>query len=355
MEGILVSAATGVLKSLLCKLAALLEGEYRMHKGLRRDIAFLKDELSSMNALLEKLAEAEALDTQLKEWRDQVREMAYEIEDYIDKYMNHHTHRDPDKPNAVMELFWKGVSKVKNFGAHHEMAVQIKELKSRIIEASQRRDRYKLDAMVCSASSNAVRTDPRLPALFVEGASLVGIEGPKDELIKLVTDEEVSLKVISLIGFGGSGKTTLANQVYQKTGKLFNCQAFVSVSQNPDIRKILRSVLSQIRKEDSPISRSSDEEWLINSMRDFLKDKRYLIVIDDIWSIQAWKTIKCALLENSCGSRIIVTTRNASVAKSCCFPRLDLAYELRPLTEADSKILFFTRVFGSGKMPTSPE
>ncbi|XP_045086832.1 disease resistance protein RGA5 isoform X2 [Aegilops tauschii subsp. strangulata] len=156
-----------------------------------------------------------------------------------------------------------------------------------------------------------------------------------------------SRQVSAMTGFGGSGKTTLANQVYQKAGRLFNCQAFVSVSQNPDIRKILRSMLSQIRKEDFPISRSSDEAWLINSMRDFLKDKRYLIVIDDIWSIQAWKTIKCALLENSCGSRIIVTTRNVSVAKSCCFPRLDLAYELRPLTEADSKILFFTRVFGS--------
>uniref|UniRef100_A0ACD5X0A0 Uncharacterized protein n=2 Tax=Avena sativa TaxID=4498 RepID=A0ACD5X0A0_AVESA len=346
MEGIMVSAATGVMKSLLCKLTTLLQEEYKLQNSLRRDIVFLKDELSSMNALLEKLAEAETVDQQMKEWRDQVREMAYEIEDYIDKYMTR-LHHEPNKPNGALEFFSKSVRKVKNFAASRGIALQIKELKSRIIEASQRHDRYKLDAMVSSASTNVVPIDPRLPVLYVEAASLVGIDGPRDDLIKLIVDDELSLKVVSVVGFGGLGKTTLANQVYQKIGRLFNCKAFVSVSQNPDIRKILWSILSQIKEGVSAIDQSSDEACLINSLRDFLKDKRCIIVIDDIWSIEAWRTIKCALLANTCGSRIIVTTRNVSIAKSCCFPRLDLAYELRTLSEADSKTLFLRRVFGS--------
>lgn len=74
---------------------------------------------------------------------------------------------------------------------------------------------------------------------------------------------------------------------------------------------------------------------------------RYIIVIDDIWSIQAWKTIKCARPENSFCSRIILTTRNISVAKSCCSPYRDFAYKVRLLSEADSETLFYRRVFGS--------
>lgn len=102
-----------------------------------------------------------------------------------------------------------------------------------------------------------------------------------------------------------------------------------------------------VKKEDYAITKQSDEESLINALRSFLKDKRYIIVVDDIWSIQAWKTIKCALPENSFCSRIIVTTRNISVAKSCCSPYHDFAYKVRLLSEADSETLFYRRVFGS--------
>lgn len=58
---------------------------------------------------------------------------------------------------------------------------------------------------VGSGSANVVSIDPRLPALYVEAANLVGIDGPREDLIKLVTDEELSVRVVSIVGFGGSG------------------------------------------------------------------------------------------------------------------------------------------------------
>jgi len=88
----MVSVATGAMNSLLDKLTVLLGMEFRLHNGVKRDIAFLKDELSCINALLEKLANMEVLDLQTKVWRKQVREMAYDIEDCIDDYM-----RRPDQ------------------------------------------------------------------------------------------------------------------------------------------------------------------------------------------------------------------------------------------------------------------
>ncbi|CAL5093893.1 unnamed protein product [Urochloa decumbens] len=346
MEGIMVSAATGAMNSLLTKLTALMGEEYKAQKGVSRDIAFLRDELSSMNALLEKLAGMEIHDPQVREWRNQVREMAYDIEDYIDIHI-FRLHRELGKPTGVKEFFRRSVQKVKDFGAEREIAGHIQELKAGIVVASQRRDRYWLDEVVSSGSANCESIDPRLPALYVEAANLVGIDGPREDLINLITDEELSVRVVSIVGFGGSGKTTLAKQVYTKIGGQFKCEAFVSVSQNPDIKKIFRALLSQMKKEDYDITKQSDEESLINALREFLKDKRYIIVIDDIWDIQAWKTIKCALPENSFCSRIIVTTRNINVAKSCCSPYDSLAFNVRPLNDADSKTLFYRRVFGS--------
>uniref|UniRef100_A0A0E0J4I6 AAA+ ATPase domain-containing protein n=1 Tax=Oryza nivara TaxID=4536 RepID=A0A0E0J4I6_ORYNI len=348
-NGIMVSAATGAMNSLLAKLAALLEEDYQMHKGMKREIAFLKDELSSMNALLERLADTEAaLDPQTKEWRSQVREMSYDIEDCIDEYTRQLRHGRPQRPggNGIMGFFHGYVQKVKDLVGRHEIAEQIQELKARIVEAGHRRKRYKLDSAVNCKSNHVVPIDRRLPALFAELDALVGIDRPRDEIIKLLDDGEQRMKVVSIVGSGGLGKTTLANQVYQKIGEQFDCKAFVSLSQHPDMEMIFQTILYQVNDEVGRI-RSGDKEQVISELRDFLKNKRYFIVIDDIWSAQAWNTIRYSLLENNCGSRILVTTRIGTVAKSCSSPCLNLVYELRVLSENDSKRLFFRRIFGS--------
>jgi Leucine-rich repeat (LRR) protein len=74
---------------------------------------------------------------------------------------------------------------------------------------------------------------------------------------------------------------------------------------------------------------------------------RYFIVIDDIWDTSAWETIKFAFMDSNCGSRIISTTRNVDVSKACCSPNGELIYKMKPLSEGESKNLFYTRVFGT--------
>jgi len=260
------SASTGVMNSLLAKLSALVEGEYELLEGMKCDITFLRNELSSMSALLEKLATAENLDTQVKVWRDNIRELNYDIEDCIDIFMHKLDHGDPQAGFAK-----RIIDQIKKLWSRYQIANQIQELKARVLEESERRLRYKHDESIALAGK--IEIDPRLPALYVEAEKFVGINGPIQKVIEwLMKDESTQhLKVVSIVGFGGLGKTTLANQVYNKIKGQFDCTAFVPVSRSPVIKKILRDLLTEL---GSKTSASEDERQLINELREYLQDKR---------------------------------------------------------------------------------
>jgi hypothetical protein len=163
-------------------------------------------------------------------------------------------------------------------GHHHETIKELQGLKRRVVEASERRTRYKLDEAIWK-SNTAI--DLRLLALYAETAGLVGIEGPREELIQLIMDEKSvsagQLKVLSIVGFGGLGKTTLVIQVYRQLQTQFEFQAFISVSQKPNIRKILRRILSQVgyvARVDTHME-IWDEDELIRTLQEYLMNKRY--------------------------------------------------------------------------------
>lgn len=70
---------------------------------------------------------------------------------------------------------------------------------------------------------------------------------------------------------------------------------------------------------------------------------RFLCVIDDVWKKSAWDTIKLAVRDAKLGSKIIVTTRNKVVAEHAGGG----VYEMKPLSDDDSRQLFCKRIFDS--------
>ncbi|OEL27682.1 hypothetical protein BAE44_0011299 [Dichanthelium oligosanthes] len=150
----------------------------------------------------------EKLDVQTRVWRDKVRDMAYDIEDCIDVFM-HHLGQGDDKDS----LLHRTLRKIRRLRVHYQISNKIQELKARVEEQSQSRGRYKIDEYI--SKSAVVEVDPRLPALFEESKRLVGIDVPQEEITKLLMEQGDSdfgqLKVVSVVGFEGLGKTTLAN------------------------------------------------------------------------------------------------------------------------------------------------
>ena len=80
--------------------------------------------------------------------------------------------------------------------------------------------------------------------------------------------------MVSIVGFGGLGKTTLANQVYSKIKSEFHCTAFVSVSRSPDMPKILKDMLAGLGHRSMDMA--DDINKLITALTEHLADKRYV-------------------------------------------------------------------------------
>ena len=100
-----------------------------------------------------------------------------------------------------------------------------------------------------------------------------------------------------------------------------------------------------------------DEDELRSLLFDCLKDKRYLVVLDDIWEIEAWNEVSAAFPNNSNGSRILITSRIKEVAlhgtsvNSVPIP----PYELPFLNEDKSWELFCRKVFRGATCPLELE
>jgi hypothetical protein len=57
------------------------------------------------------------------------------------------------------------------------------------------------------------------------------------------------------------------------------------------------------------------EQELVEMLYNFFEGKRYLIVVDDVWTMDTWEAIQHAFPDPGNGSRVMLTTWNLQVAK----------------------------------------
>ncbi|CAN6200495.1 unnamed protein product [Urochloa humidicola] len=340
--------ATGALGFLLPKLAQLLKDEYNLQKGVRKDIEFLSSELEIMHAALCKVGKVprEQLSELKRIWARDVRELSYDMEDIVDTFtVSVEGLPDPPSKSRAKEIIMEMTRKVTKAMNRRGIAQETKDIKNRVKEIAKKHGRYNRLDTITPAQTHI---DPRIKALYTDVTELVGIDEAKQEVIMRLTskgDGNQQRRIVSIVGFGGLGKTTLAKAVYDEIKGEFDCTAFVSVSSNPDTNRLLRNMMYDLDKkkfEGALLNTTLHETHLINLVREFLQNKRYLIVIDDIWDVEPWdNVIGLALIKNNMGS-IITTTRKIDVAE-----HVGGCYKLKQLSDESSEILFYGRIFGS--------
>ncbi|CAN6373127.1 unnamed protein product [Urochloa humidicola] len=276
---------TGAIGTIGPKLLKLLKDEYNLQKDLRDKVKSLSDEMESVHAVLRKVAEVpwDKLDEQVKIWARQVREASYDMEDVLDTFLVRVEDHGPAKKGRLKRALKKMGDLFSKGKVRHGIAGAIDDIKKQLQEVAKRRTRYQIDNIVAKPAATST-IDPRLKDMHIEATQLIGIDKSSRELeAKLLpqdgNDSNGKTKIVSVVGVGGLGKTTLTKAVYDKLRPHFDFGAFVPVSRDPDLKKALRDILIGLDKERYMEVKYNilDERQLIKELRDFLLSKRYRI------------------------------------------------------------------------------
>ena len=179
----------------------------------------------------------------------------------------------------------------------------------------------------------------------------MGFESPRDKLIEWLVEGPSNRMVISVVGIGGLGKTTLVKKVYDNEIVVthFDCRAWITVSQSYKMEELLREIIKQVykaRKEFYPKEIDTMKETsLIEKLKQYLDELRYVVIFDDLWVVEFWEHVKYAFPKNNKGSRIVITTRSEDVAPSDKESPYYHVYKLPPLSLEKALELFYKKVF----------
>nr|XP_023894898.1 disease resistance protein RPM1-like [Quercus suber] len=338
-------------------LVPLLVQEARLLKGIHDEVASIKGELEFIRSFLndaDARAEKEDMSNVVKTWVKQLREEAFHIEDVIDEYILHfakQTHRQRRSICFLPNVF-HFTMKLK---PRHVIASEIRDVNKKLKETRDKFERYGFNTIEKGRPINDVGGvswhDPRLKSLLIEEAEVVGIESPRAKLIELLVEGSTKNMVISVVGIGGLGKSTLVKKVYdsEKVTAHFDCQAWITVTQSYKMEDLLREMIEKFYEtmmECAPKEIDTmKESSLMEELKRYLREQRYIVILDDLWDTEFWGHIKCAFPDNDKGSRIVITTRSEDVAPSEKESPFYYVYKLPPLPLEKSLELFYKKVF----------
>ncbi|CAM8983481.1 unnamed protein product [Rhodiola kirilowii] len=359
-------AEIALVAAVIPKLITLLDGEVQLHRNIRSDLESIKRELECIKDFL---IAADASEEECWEddvWVGQVREVAFESEDIVDDFMLHFARDHLDGSSCSFCL----ISMIKNGKGQHDIATRMKDIRAKFVEIRQGNGRYRTEDFKHAISNSAGKSrwhNPQRDVLLLSQDELVGMQKHERNLIdKLVTGNNASMSVVSVLGMGGVGKTSLVKKVYDNADlrSHFQGQVWITVSRTFDPEDVLKDLIHSLyeeamhqepeelekmrsREKVTKILRNMTWAELQQKARELLGEKMYLIVFDDVWSINAWNSIRSVFPTTFWVGQIVITTQNMATALAACRGQSNLIYELKQLSEDESLDLFYTKIFGS--------
>jgi hypothetical protein len=336
--------AEAVIEIVLESLSSLAQKEIGLFLGFDQELENISSLFTRIKATLEVAEEKQFTDKDIQDWLKKLKDAAQILDDILDECAT-----------KALELKYKGFKhglssylNPKHVAFRYKVAKKMKRIRERLNDIDVERrmfclpqtDRESRTGVLAWRETTSTITEPQVYGRDED------MEKIADFLVGPAADSE-DLSVYPIVGFGGLGKTTLAQRIFNhdRVVKHFALRSWVCVSEDFSLKRMTKSIIESI---SGHACEDLEQEPLERKLQDLLSRKRYLLVLDDVWDEEQgnWQRLKSILACGGKGAWVIVTTRLRSVAT---IMGTVLPYELAILSYDDCWKLFKQRAFGANE------
>ncbi|XP_027084519.2 putative disease resistance protein RGA3 [Coffea arabica] len=346
--------AEAVLSVILDKILPLAADEISRAWGVKKDLQKLAKKIEMMEALIFdakcKQSTSKAAQLWLKRLQSIARDAEIVLDDFGYEVLRHKV--ENRKRDQVLNFF----SSSNPISFRLEMANKIKKVMASLEEAHKEANEMLGPVQLTMTSADHKGNRSIVPFVdrstvpFVRESGTVGREVEVSQVVSMLisSDYKKDLPVISIVGMGGQGKTTLAQMVVKNESvmKHFDKTIWVCVSDDFRVEKLLNEMLQSLEGKSAE---TTNKEALVRKFQGNLKGKSYLLVLDDVWNEnrEKWDGMRSCLLEigGAPGSKILATTRSDEVASAM---QTSGMHHLDILSDDHSWMLFEKLAFADG-------
>ncbi|XP_014502938.1 putative disease resistance RPP13-like protein 1 [Vigna radiata var. radiata] len=279
--------------------------------------------LHSINALAYDAEQKQFTDPHVKAWLFSVKEAVFDAEDLLAE-IDYELTRSQVEAESEPQTFTYKVSNFFNstFSSFNKKTEsEMKEILEKLEYLAKQKGALGLKEGTYSGDRSGSKVSQKLPSssLVVESV-IYGRDADKEIIFNWLTSETDNhnhLSILSIVGMGGLGKTTLAQHVYNdsKMEAKFDIRAWVCVSDHFDVLTVTKTILEAITKSKDD---SRELEMVHGRLKGEVSGKKFLLVLDDVWNErqEEWEAVRTPLSYGAPGSRILVTTRAERVASN---------------------------------------
>ncbi|KAK2970644.1 hypothetical protein RJ640_012232 [Escallonia rubra] len=348
-ETLLIVHAT---KGILSKVLSLVANETSHAWGLKGEIKRLAKKLKMIQALLSDAESKQLTLSAVKTWLKSLKAVAYDADTVLDEFSYELRRRQVAVRDRieykVRDLFSTSNNPIL---FRLKMAHKIKAINlslDAIYKDANAIGLKPVDLINSSAGAGHQQVPVTHPGIG-DAEKIVGREADVSMVadMLLTPNNDNGLPLISIVAMPSQVKTTLAKLICKNDKVVGHFDEFIWVSVSDDFedKRILNEMVQSLTQTNPQLSNMGG---ILKELRKHLKEKKYLVVLDDVWNEipEKWESLRDALLEigGSSESKVLVTTRSSKVASTMT----SLTYPLRHLSDDDSWIMFKQKAFAKG-------